>query len=508
MEGKKSTNLQAIIVMICTAGSRLLGFIRIAVVSAIFGGGAQADAANSVFAIPNNLRKLMAEGALSAAFVPVFSKIHDEKDKAKDLGQSIVGLQFVLLVPVILAGIIFADHVCNFLFDFDAEKMGLAVDLFRWMFSYLLLISISAIAMGMLNASFQFVVPAVTPFLFSVSVISSIIFFHNSLGIYSFAIGVLVGGIAQVVFQIPALRKRGLSLIPKFHFKTPEFQQVMRLWLPVIGIAGIQIALQQFAIYIASGLEEGSVTALNNSLVFFQLPLGVFSASLSTVYFTAMSRAAAKDDHQGVRISLRKGLQGLFAFLIPSSVLLMIMSHEVVTVAIVRGSYTMENMYKAVEALMTYAPGLFAVGSFGFLQRYFYATNNRKAPLIAVLIVGVVDVVLTLLLKDSLGVSAIGLANTISFFCGAMYLYFMISIKVGGFRIKGIAVYFFKVVFALIPGSLFAYFFPIIIGEYYLQGSTMNSFLLLLPHGCISLALIFVAFLVFRVDFIREVMKR
>ena len=194
--------------MLCTLLSRLLGFVKIVIIGAIFGASGKADVLNAVFAIPNNLRKLMAEGALSSAFIPVLSSsIVKDKDHnvTKKIVNNIMAFQILVLVPLCIISIIYADFLVNkVLLNFsDPGLRILAVDLFRWFISYILLISISAVLMAVLNSYGYFTVPALTPILFSMAVIISILFLHKDLGVYSMAVGVLAGGVMQIFFQYP-----------------------------------------------------------------------------------------------------------------------------------------------------------------------------------------------------------------------------------------------------------------------------------------------------------------
>ena len=296
---KKST-FHTVVVMVSTTISRLFGFVRIALIGAIFGASGTADVLNAVFTIPNNLRKLMAEGALSSAFIPVLSRsiVQDETgSRPQKIVRLILSFQFIVLVPILILCVIFSPLVVRLILDFqDTEKVELAGQLFRWMIHYLLLVSVSAVLMGVINAHSSFFVPAVTPILFSVAVISSVLLLHSSFGPFSMVIGVLAGGLAQVAFQVPKIRSLGYTFRPAMDFGNSDFVKVMKLWLPVVATASIYTINEQIAIYFATGLEDGSTSAMSNAMVFWQLPFGIFSASITTVLFPRMSRQAGAGD--------------------------------------------------------------------------------------------------------------------------------------------------------------------------------------------------------------------
>lgn len=326
------------IVMGATALSRILGFVRTAVFSGIFGGGATADVLNLVFSIPNNLRKLMAEGALSSAFIPVMSETvaaDRDGDRSRRLFSSLIGLQCVVLIPLTILSVIFAPQLIRLLFSFPTSAQHeLGVDLFRFLMNYTLLVSISAVLMGTLHAHGRFAVPSITPLLFSIAVICAILLLHQQLGIFSMVVGVLVGGIAQVLFQIPSLVRLGYRKFFSLDFTSPDFKRILRRWAPVVVTSSVYTINQQISMLLASGLEEGSSTALLNALIFWQLPFGIFSASIATVFFPAMSRQAAIKDYQHLERTITRGLTSLFALLLPSAVLLAVMGRPAIGVAL------------------------------------------------------------------------------------------------------------------------------------------------------------------------------
>ena len=250
----------------CTATSRLLGFIRIAVIGAVFGASGVADVWNAVFTIPNNLRKLLAEGALSSAFIPSLSSslVEDSSlEMPRKLTRSIVSFQLAILLPLVGLSIIFARPIIGVLLSFPApEKMRLSVYLFRWVFGYLLFISLSAVIMAVLNSNNIFVIPALTPLLFSICVIGSTLILHRRLGIYSMAVGILLGGITQVIFQLPSFFRLGYDLRLDFHFRYEAFKKILKSWIPVLLSASIFAINQQVA-----ALPQGVDRALCDSSI-------------------------------------------------------------------------------------------------------------------------------------------------------------------------------------------------------------------------------------------------
>lgn len=500
--------------MLFTMLSRLLGFVRIAVIGSIFGASGKADVLNAVFTIPNNLRKLMAEGALSSAFLPALSRALVEDDtgkRAKRIVGNIVTFQWLVLLPFCLLCIVFADPLIRFvLVDFaDPAHTELAVRLFRWFIQYLLLISISAAMMGTLNAHNQFIVPAVTPMLFSVAVISSIMLLHKYMGVFSMVVGVLAGGLLQVLFQSPKYHRLGYSFRPNFRFKNDDFKRILKNWLPVVATSSIFTINQQVAVRFATGLEVGSTTALNFALVFFQLPFGIFSASITTVLFPRMSKQAGKNDTAGLKQSLQYGIRFLFMTLVPSAFILSVLGPEIISVALLRGKFTYEATMLTSQILTAYVIGLFFVGAFNFLQRFFYAIHDYKTPFIFAVIVAAVDIGFSLWLKETrLRVTGLALANTIGFTLGFIISILTARKRVGGLDLKPILITLIKVLISTLTAVVILFVVKEVLGDWWSGGSSILGFGILLLEGVLALGVILGLFFLFRVDIFTSMLKK
>ena len=495
-----------------TAASRLLGFVRIAVVSAVFGGSGEADVLNLVFNIPNNLRKLMAEGALSSAFIPVLSGaiVTDASgDSSRRIVRAILGFQFVVLVPFLLVSVFFAQPIVDIVLNFpDPDKQAMAGELYRWLIHYLLLISVSAVLMGTANSHGKFLIPAVTPILFSVAVVASITILYRRLGIYSMAVGVLVGGMAQVLFQLPEFRALGYGFRLSLRFNNPEFRTVMRRWLPVVATSLVYIVNQQVALNFASGLEDGSGSAVTNALTFWQLPFGIFSASITTVLFPRMSRQFAVNDLDGARESVRYGFRYLIALLVPSGALMALLSHEIVAVALQRGEFTVANTAMTGPVLIAYSAGLLSAGAFAFFQRFFYSQGNFRVPLIAACLAFVVDISFALWLKETrLRVVGIAAANSISFTVGLVYLYSTASRSIGKIGLVEILPTIGKVTLSLAPTVTWILAFRSLTGEWWREGSSLGNFARLCFVGLGAIGILASMYYLLKMDIV-DVIRR
>ncbi len=510
----ENTTRSTVTVMICTLFSRILGFVRIAVLAAIFGAGGVADVINLTFSIPNNLRKLSAEGALSSAFIPVLSKSivggSDRSEPVKII-RNLIGFQLIVIIPLTVLCIVFSEPLIRIvLAEFNEPwEIELSSGLFRWFINYLLFISISAVIMGALNSSGHFLFPAVTPILFSVCVISSILILHRFLGAYSMAAGVITGGAAQILFQLRIFRRYGFDLKPDFNFRNEKFILILKQWLPVLATSSILTVTQTVAFRFASGLSEGSTSALTYAIVYWQFPYGIFSASISTVLFPKMARQIGVSDIDGLRDTLQYGIRYLAVLLVPSAIFLSMFGHELISVTIQRGMFTAENTSMTSNVLTAYSLGLFSTGAYNFLQRYFYSDNNYRIPFIVTGIVAVTDVVLSVWLKETvLGVTGLALANSAAFSVGLIVLLIIVRKRAGRFHGKKILVTFIKLAAAMGPLIIFMLILEKFTGSWWLDGSSFRNLVLLAGGFAGSCAVILLMYRILKIEMLDDILRR
>ncbi len=468
--------------MACTMLSRLLGFVKIFLIGAIFGASGRADVLNAVFAIPNNLRKLMAEGALSSSFIPVLSGSIANKDDhsvTRNIVRNILAFQMVVLIPICILSIIFADFLVNkVLLDFaDPELQVLAVSLFRWFISYILLISISAVLLAVLNVHGYFTIPALTPILFSIAVITSILCLHKHIGVYSMAVGVLSGGVLQVLFQCPVFRKLGYDFKLSFDFKNEKFRRIFVNWLPVVATSSIFAINQQISMRFASGLETGSSSALSYALVFWQLPFGIFATSINTVLFPQMSKEGATRQFSQLADTLTSGIVSLMGLLIPSSLIIYFLGYDIISLGMQRGSFTVTDTAMAGFVLQGYAWGLLGTGAFNFVQRYFYSINDYRKPFFYACLCAAMDVTLSLWLKETpLRVAGLAWANTISFTLGTCFMLLDIKLHSRNLSLMRMCKELMRVIVAVAAGTVPVMVYLHFCGTWWNGGFTLPYF--------------------------------
>ncbi len=414
----------SLILMVCTVISRVLGLVRTMVVSWAFGASGTADVINFTFNIPNNLRKLLAEGALSSAFLPVLvsslDKNHTPTKRSRRILQEVLGFQLIILVPLVGLSIIFSPWLMEFLSEFTGEQLALATSLFRYFIIYLLIISVAAIIGGALQCTQKFIPPGISPILFSLSVIGGIVLGMGTLGPYAMVFGVLLGGCLQLFFLIPFAKRSGFALRPVFSSSDRDFQRIVKQWAPVVSSSLVFIVSQQISFSLATPLERGSVSALSYAIVFWQLPYGVFAASITTVFFPKMSRDWSSGQKKNIYHSFTEGVNRLALFLIPASILLFAGSEELIAVVLERGEFTHANTLLTAKVLRAYSVGILGIAIYTFMLRFYYAKGEYRKPLVVSIVVAVLDLLLSLWLRTTvLSVAGLALAHSLAFTIGA-----------------------------------------------------------------------------------------
>jgi putative peptidoglycan lipid II flippase len=424
--------------------SRILGVVREQTFAALFGAGRELDAFVTAFRIPNLLRDLFAEGALSAAFVSTFAQHHERHGAAAAwrLANLVVNALFLTLVPICLAGILFAPAITQAIapgFVTSPGKVALTVQLTRIMMPFLLLVALAALAMGILNTRNRFAVPALASAFFNLGSIvgglacawwfapaylQSVV---ATLGgspppdpagaeraITGMAVGTLVGGLLQLVVQLPSVRQVGFRYRPILDLRDTGVHQVVRLMAPAtIGAAAVQINVfvnSNFASY----LGDGPVSWLNVAFRFMQLPIGLFGVAVGTVALPTLSRQVAHDDLAALRGTLRQALALTALLSIPAAAALALFGVPIIGLIYEHGHFHRSDTTAAAGALAGYALGLAGYAGIKVVTPAFYALNDARTPMrIALASIGV-NLAVNWLFVHVLGLAHIGLAVSTS----------------------------------------------------------------------------------------------
>ncbi len=375
------------VVSAMTMVSRVLGFVRDMVIARMFGAGMGTDAFFVAFKIPNFLRRLFAEGAFSQAFVPVLSEYRSNRgqEEVRQLIQRVAGTLGGILFLVTLAGVLAAPLLIMLFapgFIDEGEKFRLAADMLRVTFPYLLFISLTALAGGVLNSYGRFGVPAFTPVLLNVSMISVAIWLapHMEQPVTALAWGVFIAGVAQLAFQLPFVARLGLLGWPRWSWRDAGVRRIVDLMLPAIfGSSVAQINLL-FDTLLASLLVTGSVSWLYYSDRLVEFPLGVFGIALATVILPSLSRQHASSSPEQFSRTLDWALRWVLLVGTPCSVGLFILAGPMLTTLFQYGEFSAVDVQMSALSLMAYALGLLGFILVKVLAPGYYARQDTRTP--------------------------------------------------------------------------------------------------------------------------------
>jgi putative peptidoglycan lipid II flippase len=382
--------------------SRLLGLVREVVVANVFGASAATDAFWVAFRIPNFMRRLFAEGSFSTAFVPALTEMK-EKGSHEDLRLMIArvaGTLGAVLLVITALGMLFAPQVTT-LFALGSQdepaKFQLTSDLLRITFPFLLFISLTAMAGGVLNTFHRFALPAITPVIMNVCMIAAALWWapHFRIPITSLAWAILISGVLQLLVQLPSIAKMGLLAWPRWGWRAPEVQKTMRLMVPTLfgsSVAQVNLLLDT---WIASFLITGSQTWLAQSDRLLEFPLGMFGVALGTVILPSLSRHHVNTDRSGFSKALDWGLRTTLLISIPAMLGLVLLSEPLIATLLQHGKYTTHDSHMAALVLSALSFGLPAFALVKVLAPAFYSRQDTKTPVRA----GIVSMVSNMFLN-------------------------------------------------------------------------------------------------------------
>ncbi len=399
--------------------SRLLGLVREQIFAALFE-AKLLDAFTAAFRIPNLLRDLFAEGALSAAFVTVFSKriARDGDASAWSLANKVATLTAVVLGLICIAGMVFSTQLVAALASgFGPDKAALTADMTRIMFPFILLVSLAALVMGMLNAKNVFGMPAMASSFFNLgSIIGGV-----GLGFWidphfgpramlGVAIGTVFGGALQLLVQLPALSHIGYRFRPDFSWRDPGVKSILLLMGPAVVAASTTQVNVLVNTTFASHMGDGRMFWLNIAFRLMQLPLGLFGVALGTVTLPLLSRLVVAGEMTAVRTELARGIRLAFLLSIPSTVGLIMLAEPIMSFLYQHLKFTAYDAAQSAGALRFYAIGLTGYASLKILVNAFYALERRKTPMLVGLFAVALNLVLNWIFTVRLGWEHRGLA--------------------------------------------------------------------------------------------------
>lgn len=407
-----------------TLASRIMGYIRDMVMSWAFGTTAAADAFYVAYRIPNMLRELLAEGSMSAAFIPVFTETltTGSKEEARRLASAVFARLLIILAVLTALGILFAPYLVKLIafgwnYATNRDKFLLATTLTRMMFPYLLFIGMAALAMGMLNSLRSFLAPALSPVMLNVFAIGGVVLVAPRMPapIMGAAVGVVIGGLFQFLIQLPGLHRQGMLPRPRLVPGHQGVGKVGKLALPILFSASVNQVNIVIGTILASFLATGSITYLFYGMRFIHFPLGIFGIAIATAVLPTLSAQAAQQQMADFRETLSLGLRLVFFIMFPAMAGLVTLRVPIVNLLLERGEFNRVSTVGTASALLYYAVGLWAMAGVRIVAQAFYSLHDTRTPVRIAIVAFCANIVISvILIQTELQHGGLALANSIA----------------------------------------------------------------------------------------------
>jgi len=443
--------------------SRLLGMVREIVYARFMGDGWVAGAFQFAFTIPNLFRRLLGEGALTAAFIPIFKekeKIHGEQEMWRAANAVISGL---VIAAAVIIGIVMLGISLALDFHHFAEKTELMLQLLRVMFPYMMLVCLAAAFMGMLNARGHFFIPAMGATMLNIVMIASVLWFAPRMGtqlheqIFALAYGVLAAGVAQAAFQLPTLWRDGFRYEWVSPLKNETVRLVVTRMIPgTIGVAAFQLNVT-LVLAVAFWVSPQIVASFNYAVRLMELPQGMFGISLATYLLPTLSGLAAEKNYPEFRATLRHGTGTLLFLNLIAAILLVVLAEPIVRLIYEHGKFNADSTIRATLALQCLAPGLVAFSTVNIFARAFYALGDTKTPMKISIFCLALNLILAVALVGPLRQGGLGIANTVTSICNVGLLIFALRRKLGKLEMESIWKSLFPLALATAAAGLLAW---------------------------------------------------
>jgi putative peptidoglycan lipid II flippase len=401
---------------LATLISRLLGLVREQAYAVFMGTSAVAGAFHMAFTIPNLFRRLLGEGALTAAFIPIFKAKEKTEGEVAMWRAANAVISGLLVSATVVVAIVLLGLSVVLAWATLPESTRLMLQLLRVMFPYMLLVCLAAVLMGMLNARGYFFIPAIGAAMLNVVMISSVLLLAPRMGgeletqIFGLAVGVLVAGVAQTAFQVPSLWRQGYRYQWVSPWRDPTVREVVRKMLPAsVGVAAFQINVL-LTQALAFGVHAPIVAAFNYAVRLMEFPQGIFGISLATYILPTLSGHAAEKDYHHFRATLREGLSYLVFLNLLASALLVALAEPLVRLLFEYGRFDRASTIVVARALACLAPGLVAFSAVNIVARAFYALGDTATPMRISVFCLTLNILFAAVFLIALGLGAAGLA--------------------------------------------------------------------------------------------------
>jgi len=437
-ENREQVTKAATIVMLAILVSRILGFIRERAVAEVFGRTATTDVFFAAFALPDLMYQLLVGGALSSAFIPVFTQYlaKDDEKEAWYVASVFLNVTFLILLLVMVLGVIFTPQLAPFVgMGFSGEQRDLLILLMRVTFPAVFFTALAGLCMGVLHSYQKFFLPALGPIVYNLGQILGAYILGPIIGIMGMAVGTVVGALGNFSIQLPTVVKRAKKYYrPVVDFRHPGIRRMGMLMLPAIlglSISQVNVIVSQ---NLASTLETGSIVALRLANRLINFPLGIFAMGISTAVFPTLARLTAKGETDEYRRTLSFGLRVIFFITIPSAFGMAFLREPIVRLLFESGEFLPADTLATAFALLFYVPGLIAQSALQVTTRGFYSLQDTKTPVK----IGFVTVVLNFLLSlvflrwTDLGAGGLALAYSLSSIFNMILAMGILGRRVGG----------------------------------------------------------------------------
>ena len=459
----------ASLISVATLLSRVLGLVREQLIAHLFSRTAT-DAFYVAFRIPNLLRDLFAEGAMSSAFVPTFTDYLTKKNRqeAWTLASTVMNLLLLVLSLITLVGILCSDWIVDMFaghFHSVPGKFELTVLMSQIMFPFLPLVALAAIAMGTLNSHGRFFIPALAPAMFNIGslVVAIVLYFwllkHGLDPILGMAIGTLSGGLLQLLIQVPLVFKEGFRYSSKLSLRHPGVRRILLLMGPgTLGLAANQINIF-INTWLATSQEEGAVSWLNYAFRLMQFPIGIFGVAIATAALPTISTQVSRNETEGLRNTISSSLRMVFMVNVPASLGLVFLSTPIIAVIYQHGRFKASDTNSTASALMFYSIGLFAYSAVKVLVPAFYALGRSRVPVVISAVAVGLNIVLNLILIKPMGYRGLAFGTAVTAILNFLLLFYWLQKYIGSLRPDLLIRSFLKVLTASLTMGIGCFYF-------------------------------------------------
>ncbi len=424
----------AVLLMITVIISRILGYGREVALYTLFGQNYITDAYRAAFSIPDFLYMLLVGGALSSAFIPVFSECiaTGREDDGWKSASVVFNYILVLLLMLMLFAYLYTRPLIILLAPgLPEEYIILAVKLTHIMFLQTFFMALNGFAMGVLNSYNKFAAPAFGSLIYNLVIIIVGMAFVNQFGIAAFSYGVVLGAALNFAIQIPALRRVGMKYYFSFDYTNKGFYQIMMLMIPVLAGLGV-VQLNLFVTQnLSSQLGSGIISALNLAQRIMNLPVGIFAVSIATAIFPTLTALTARGEIEMFKRTSSLGIRAIFLVSIPASLGLMAIGEPLIKLLFEQGEFTVSMTTATNQALIFYSTGLFAYSAIQVLNRSFYALKDTLTPVIAAVITIAFNIFLSIKLVKPMGYEGLAFAYSLAGVLNMVLLLAALRLKVG-----------------------------------------------------------------------------